>query len=380
MADTRQGPGVAAADGKLYAVGGFGSGPCSGEPVNTLLSSAEVFDPAAGSWACIAAAPTARSHLALVAAKGGLAALGGWGEAGGLRLVEMYHPDIDTWFAGPTMPSRHGYTAAVATMAPEPFGADHSLVFHPPSSVATSVAAASAPLLASVGGGASGALVCFHPASGGAFTCCGLGFQGLELENLEQALQAGQCAAVGPPTGSSAEALLAMAEDSAAATARGVVCYRDAAASPAGYCRALSTDTATGATSAGPPARVTPAYCVGDAETWVGAGAVACPQDPTEPFCSPDPSIAHPLDGSANSGMTRLCPRPSTLQQHSAALPVPLSTAPIPWQASRRTSCALCAGCALPTCPPARATPANSWRSATPGSPARRWLPSPIAP
>ena len=53
MAAARQAVGVAALDGKLYAVGGRGAG-------HNLLSSAERYDPAENAWEAVAPLAAAR--------------------------------------------------------------------------------------------------------------------------------------------------------------------------------------------------------------------------------------------------------------------------------------------------------------------------------
>ena len=104
----REGPGVAALNGRLYAAGGRTTG---GAATNTL----QRFDPASNAWVMLSPMSTARAGLQLVAANGKLYAVGG-GAADGtpLNTVEQYDPVADQWIAGAPMSSARMSFAAGA--------------------------------------------------------------------------------------------------------------------------------------------------------------------------------------------------------------------------------------------------------------------------
>jgi len=110
MSTGRDGLGVAALDGKIYAVGGSDG--------NTPIASGEVYDPATNSWTPIASMPTARTQLRLAAVNGLLYAIGGEARIDGkvtvLSTVEIYDPTIDSWTSAPPMiEARGGHGVAV---------------------------------------------------------------------------------------------------------------------------------------------------------------------------------------------------------------------------------------------------------------------------
>jgi len=75
---------AAAVSGKIYAIGGFGSG---------ILSVVEEYDPASNTWTTKAPMPTARYYLAAAAVGGKIYAIGGDSSSGGpLNVVEEYTP------------------------------------------------------------------------------------------------------------------------------------------------------------------------------------------------------------------------------------------------------------------------------------------------
>jgi N-acetylneuraminic acid mutarotase len=87
---------TAASNGKLYAVGGVDS------KIHTVAT-VEEYDPATNSWATKAPMPTPRSGLGLAAASNGkLYAVGG---AGGLDVVEEYDPATNRWTPKTPMPT-----------------------------------------------------------------------------------------------------------------------------------------------------------------------------------------------------------------------------------------------------------------------------------
>ena len=91
MRTARACPGMAALDGKLYAVGG--------ESWNHLpLRSAERYDPAANVWEKIAPMATARRSHCVAVLDGKLYAAGGDGD-GAAKSVERYDPALNVWEA-----------------------------------------------------------------------------------------------------------------------------------------------------------------------------------------------------------------------------------------------------------------------------------------
>ena len=91
---------------KLYVIGGTDRGQAS--DLN------EVYDPATNKWSKKAPMPTPRCHLAVIAHKGLIYALGGANTSGTTTFctVEIYDPSTDKWSPGPPMPTaRHSFGA-----------------------------------------------------------------------------------------------------------------------------------------------------------------------------------------------------------------------------------------------------------------------------
>lgn len=96
---------LVALGGKLYAVGGVGRG----------AAALWVYDPALDQWDILQwPLPTAREHLAAVAAAGRIYVIGGrWNGRGNLTAVEAYDPATGTWSRMADLPApRGGHTAA----------------------------------------------------------------------------------------------------------------------------------------------------------------------------------------------------------------------------------------------------------------------------
>jgi N-acetylneuraminic acid mutarotase len=95
MPTRRESFGLAAANGKLYAIGGVTLGRSGIE----AAAAVEEYDPAADRWTAKAPLPTPRTGLAVVAGPNGkLYAVGGY-RSGPLATVEEYDPAADTWAA-----------------------------------------------------------------------------------------------------------------------------------------------------------------------------------------------------------------------------------------------------------------------------------------
>jgi hypothetical protein len=93
-----------AADGKIYVVGGNGTGP--------IDHTVEVYDPAANTWQSRAPMPLGGGGLALIPAPNGKLYAFGYDDIG---TVFEYDTAADTWTAGEPMPTpRQGTAAALA--------------------------------------------------------------------------------------------------------------------------------------------------------------------------------------------------------------------------------------------------------------------------
>src|SRR5439155_1569740 len=101
MPTARYALGVATAtNGKIYAMGGM------------VANAVEEYDPATNSWATKAPMPTGRAYLGVVAAPNGkLYAIGGVDPGGSssppsvFAKVEQYDPATNTWVSCPAMPT-----------------------------------------------------------------------------------------------------------------------------------------------------------------------------------------------------------------------------------------------------------------------------------
>ncbi len=106
-------PGAAtAANGKIYVAGGV-----SNEYPTTRYASLEEYDPAANTWTVRAPMAAAREYLTMVAAADGrIYAIGGITSAGVVGTVEQYDPATNVWTTKSPMPTpRFGHAAATAT-------------------------------------------------------------------------------------------------------------------------------------------------------------------------------------------------------------------------------------------------------------------------
>ncbi|MBI4629017.1 MAG: galactose oxidase [Candidatus Rokubacteria bacterium] len=100
---------AAVVGGRLFVAGGFTGGAVSWTPQRTVYE----YDAARGSWATRAPLRTARGGLALVALGGRLHAVGGdTGRVTGAH--EVYDPAADRWTEAPPMPTARDHLAAVA--------------------------------------------------------------------------------------------------------------------------------------------------------------------------------------------------------------------------------------------------------------------------
>ena len=92
MSASRSGLGLAALNGKIYAVGGYDG--------STYLNSGEAYDPVLNKWSPITPMSTDRSYLGLAALNGKIYAVGGVNDISGtLNSGEVYDPGSDSWSA-----------------------------------------------------------------------------------------------------------------------------------------------------------------------------------------------------------------------------------------------------------------------------------------
>lgn len=107
LSSPRGSVGVAALNGKIYAVGGRGL------DIKTVAA-VEVYDPARNAWTTLAPLPEARDHLAVVAVDGRIHAIGGRFGASrdNTNLHEVYDPATNTWQTAAPLPTARSSVAA----------------------------------------------------------------------------------------------------------------------------------------------------------------------------------------------------------------------------------------------------------------------------
>lgn len=107
------GSALGAKDGKIYAIGGWGT-----KDQGWVLDTVECYDPLNDIWKTLSPLPTARGELAIAAATNGkIYAIGGIGKDGiPLDTVEEYNPKTDTWTSrAPMSVGRYCLAAAGAS-------------------------------------------------------------------------------------------------------------------------------------------------------------------------------------------------------------------------------------------------------------------------
>jgi len=112
MLTARNGLGVAAINGVLYAVGGAGGNPA------VYLADLQAFDPSSNTWTPRASMPTPRQGLGVSAINGILYAVGGCNDNSAsppcLATVETYDPGTDMWTTRASMPTARVWLGAAA--------------------------------------------------------------------------------------------------------------------------------------------------------------------------------------------------------------------------------------------------------------------------
>jgi N-acetylneuraminic acid mutarotase len=109
MHQARGGLGVAAVNGKIYAIGGsIEIGVGNPNPIisgGTVISTNEEYNAASDSWAFKASMPTARTDFAIVAYQNKIYCIGGRASSGYTGVNEVYDPATDTWETKAPMPT-----------------------------------------------------------------------------------------------------------------------------------------------------------------------------------------------------------------------------------------------------------------------------------
>lgn len=104
--------GIATLDGFLYVIGGFAKAGLSvWHAVNTVYQ----YHPAMQTWRELAPMPTARGALGVAAYQGRLYAIGGYDGERSLAASEVYNPETDTWSSVAPLPAPRDHLAVAST-------------------------------------------------------------------------------------------------------------------------------------------------------------------------------------------------------------------------------------------------------------------------
>ena len=108
-----------AADGKIYAIGGVrnrdeNDDEADDEDTEMTMAAVEAFDPVLGAWAKVASMSVQRSLHAVAVVDGKIYAIGGYGTDDLVDSVEMYNPQADNWQQMASMPQAMCRHAAAA--------------------------------------------------------------------------------------------------------------------------------------------------------------------------------------------------------------------------------------------------------------------------
>ncbi len=111
MRKARGGLGVAAVNGKIYAIGGSPE-DVSWATTDKFLSTNEEYDPATNKWAFKKPMPTPRAAFAVTVYQNKIYCIGGKNSNGYVRVNEVYDPDTDTWETKEPNPTARGFLSA----------------------------------------------------------------------------------------------------------------------------------------------------------------------------------------------------------------------------------------------------------------------------
>jgi N-acetylneuraminic acid mutarotase len=112
MEDARGVLGVAAVNGKIYAIGGSAQ-DARLETTNEFLNINEEYDPARGTWNLKEPMPTPRAAFAIAVYQNKIYCIGGYVSSGTVTGVnEVYDPATDTWETKTPMPTARGFLTA----------------------------------------------------------------------------------------------------------------------------------------------------------------------------------------------------------------------------------------------------------------------------
>jgi N-acetylneuraminic acid mutarotase len=85
-------------NGQVLVTGGFGGTPSTLQNTGTVLASAELYDPASGTWTTVASMNTPRmNHTASLLSSGQVLVTGGETGSGTTATAEIYDPVANTW-------------------------------------------------------------------------------------------------------------------------------------------------------------------------------------------------------------------------------------------------------------------------------------------
>lgn len=119
MQVARSGLGVAAVNGKIYAIGGSNaSGFAPSMPGSSVLgvednvATNEEYDPVTDTWTFKKPMPTPRLHFAIAVYQNKIYCIGGYTEDGNTGVNEVYDPATDTWESKTSMPTARSWLTA----------------------------------------------------------------------------------------------------------------------------------------------------------------------------------------------------------------------------------------------------------------------------
>jgi hypothetical protein len=116
MPTARQSVGAAAANGRIYAVGGAQSDRPWNETPSIIFSTNEEYDPATDSWVTKAPMPTARYGASVATLNGAIHAIGGDGAGPLAGTHEEFDPAANAWITRQAMPTPR-FWSGVAVVA-----------------------------------------------------------------------------------------------------------------------------------------------------------------------------------------------------------------------------------------------------------------------